>query len=228
MVGDSGADFNGSDAMDEGEDRDDPKIIIPTEAGLLQHDRTYGPIVYWSEARPGNTSGPTAHLVFRPTRFTLSELWQNIDHPVASEPWRLSYALASRVECRLLQTLLEDHGFELTTSPNFNLLWLNCPVKPALLLGLNKYQKINHFPRSQELTRKDLLARSLGSMREAHGASACDFLPPTFILPADSDALHHAMSRERCAWIVKPCASSCGRGISIVQQPHQLPQVSNK
>ena len=51
-------------------------------------------------------------------------------------------------ECRLLQTLLEDHGFELTASASFNLLWLNCPVKPALLLGLNKYQKVMCTARS--------------------------------------------------------------------------------
>ena len=31
------------------------------------------------------------------------------------------------------------------------------------------------------------------------------------------------MARDRGAWIVKPIASSCGRGISIVQTPQQLP-----
>jgi hypothetical protein len=62
------------------------------------------------------------------------------------------------------------------------------------------------------------------AMREAHGSSACDFLPTTYVLPADAEACHNAMMRERgAAWIVKPIASSRGRGISIVQQPHQLP-----
>jgi len=201
------------------------QLVIPTEAQLPQAARSFGPLVYWSEARPGTPSGlpRVAQLVFRPTRFTLNELWTDVPRPVSDSPWQLSYALASRSECRLLQTIFEDHGFELTTSNTFNILWLSCPVKPALLLGLNKYQKVNHFPRTQELTRKDLLARTLGSLREAHGPSACDFLPQTFVLPADYDALHAAMARERVAWIVKPVASSCGRGISIVQQPHQLP-----
>ena len=35
-----------------------------------------------------------------------------------------------------------DNGFALTNSRNFNLLWLNCPIKPALLLSLNRYQKV--------------------------------------------------------------------------------------
>jgi len=207
-------------------------LVIPTEASVPQGQRTFGPLVYWSDARPGTpTPRPgqpaprVAHLVFRPTRFTLSELWADVRRPSqADSPWKLSWALASRVESRLLQSILEDHGFELTTSNTFNLLWLNCPVKPALLLGLNKYQKVNHFPRTQELTRKDLLARTLGSLREAHGPQACDFLPQTYVLPADYEALHQAMARERAAWIVKPIASSCGRGISIVQAAHQLPQ----
>ncbi len=50
-----------------------------------------------------------------------------------------------------------------------------------------------------------------------------DFFPPTYVLPADTEALHAAMARDRGAWIVKPIASSCGRGISIVQTPQQLP-----
>jgi tubulin polyglutamylase TTLL5 len=189
----------------------------PAKAAEVPRVRAKGELV----GRPA-----TSCIVFRPTRSSLAELWSDgAPRPTRSaEGWRLYYALASRGECRLLQTLLEDHGFVQTRARAFNLLWLNCPVKPALLLGLNKYQKVNHFPRTQELTRKDLLTRTLMAMREAHGSSACDFLPTTYVLPADAEACHNAMMRERgAAWIVKPIASSRGRGISIVQQPHQLP-----
>ena len=183
-----------------------------------------------ARAKSGVVVAEAKGVVFRPSRVTLAEMWSDDAAPPArairTDSWRLCYALASRGECRLLQTLLEDHGFQQTRSRSFNILWLNQPVKPALLLGLNKYQKVNHFPRTQELTRKDLLVRTLVGMREAHGPSGCDFLPTTFVLPADSEACHAAMHREArsAAWIVKPIASSRGRGISIVQQPHQLPQ----
>jgi hypothetical protein len=170
----------------------------------------------------GPLHGPA--VVFQPARHSLAEFWAEREAKPSHEPWRLSYALATRGECRLLQTLLEDQGFVLTTARSFNLLWLNCQVKPALLLSLNKYQKVNHFPRTHELTRKDLLVRTLTAMREAHGPGACDFLPATFVLPADAEACHAAMSRERCTWIVKPINSSRGRGISIVQASHQVPQ----
>lgn len=183
---------------------------------IAMHERYFGPSVFYQDKPSG--AGRQPHLVFRPKRFTLGELWTEVDRPSGvADSWRLCYALASRHECRLLQTLLEDHGFELVASRQFNLLWLNCAVKPALLLGLNKYQKVNHFPRTQELTRKDLLTRTLASMREAHGSAACDFLPTTFVLPADADACTAAMNRVKASWIVKPIASSRGRGIYIVQ-----------
>ena len=120
-----------------------------------------------TKSEPGGGGRPaTSSIVFRPTRASLAELWSDAaQRPLRSaEGWRLYYALASRGECRLLQTLLEDHGFVQTRQRSFNLLWLNCPVKPALLLGLNRYQKVNHFPRTQELTRKDLLARTLAAL----------------------------------------------------------------
>jgi len=91
-----------------------------------------------------------------------------------------------------------------------NLLWFGSHVKPALLLGLHDYQKVNHFPGTHEITRKDLLARTLGSMRERHGVAAYDFLPTTFVLPADRELATTAMARERSTWIVKPIASSRG------------------
>ena len=207
---------------DGGED-----VVIPAASqDGPPSERSLGiPIVMWSgSALSDRPRVPT--LLFRPTRFTIGELWEEVERPRVTEPWRLCYALASRSECRLLQTILEDHGFAQTDGRGFNLLWLNCTVKPALLLTLNKYQKVNHFPRTHELTRKDLLTRTLGLTRDVHGREACDFLPMTFVLPADMEACTAAMNRERgqAAWIVKPCASSRGRGISIVQMAHQLPQ----
>ena len=86
------------------------QLVIPTEAQLPQVARSFGPLVYWSEARPGTPSGlpRVANLVFRPTRTTLNELWTDVPRPVSDSPWQLSYALASRSECRLLQTIFED------------------------------------------------------------------------------------------------------------------------
>ena len=39
----------------------------------------------------------------------------------------------------------------------FNVQWTGCGVKPFSLHGLAHFQKVNHFPRSSEITRKDRL-----------------------------------------------------------------------
>lgn len=63
-------------------------------------------------------------------------------------------------------------------------------------------------------------------MRRIHG-SVFDFHPESFILPNDkdnflrqlkSDALKKPNSNSEAGgfWIVKPCASSCGRGIKVL------------
>lgn len=110
---------------------------------------------------------------------------------------------------------------------------------------LNCLQKINHFPASWCIGRKDRLARTLNTMKRVHGAngSVFDFHPETFILPGERDSLHRLVTNEtsRAAsqhssgrvvktfnsssasmslaggmWIVKPCASSCGQGIKVM------------
>lgn len=68
----------------------------------------------------------------------------------------LSYKLI-KSEAKLVRSTLETYGFNYTDSHDWNILWLCVPGKPYLYEGLNEYQKINHFPNSFELTRKDKL-----------------------------------------------------------------------
>ena len=91
------------------------------------------------------------------------------------------------------------------------------------------FQKVNHFPASWCIGRKDRLLRSLRAMRRIHG-SQFDFHPVGFILPLEKNALlrHLQMSlpsdvpqsaseaESTGVWIMKPVASSCGRGIKLV------------
>lgn len=136
---------------------------------------------------------------------------------------QLTYRMA-RTESKLVRAVLESNGFRPTSSNEFNLLWTGSPVKSHMLQSLNAYQKVNRFPQMHELTRKDKLCRNLGRMREIHGARHFDFIPATFVLPAEYDQLQAEHARAKDAmWITKPCASSCGRGILIAAQLHSLP-----
>lgn len=109
----------------------------------------------------------------------------------------------------------------------------------ALLAALGPFQRVCHFPGTWELGRKDLLHRNLaaaarwlkarpgsGSSGNAGGAGAFDGVAPaTFLLPGDADALRAdaAAAAPRKGggggdgpYIVKPVASSRGRGVRVV------------
>lgn len=59
--------------------------------------------------------------------------------------------------------------------------------------------------------------RNVQRMRRIHG-SAYDIAPTTYILPADYKRwlLDREMSNFKSMYIMKPAASSCGRGIRVI------------
>lgn len=79
-----------------------------------------------------------------------------------------------------------------------------------------KNRKIVLRFRSYELTRKDRLYKNIEQMQYSKGLKHFDFVPQTFILPAEINELVTSHYRHRGAWIVKPIASSRGRGIYLV------------
>lgn len=76
--------------------------------------------------------------------------------------------------------------------------------------------------RSYELTRKDRLYKNIEKMQHAKGVKHFDFIPQTFIMPGDFRELTSCHYRHRGPWIVKPVASSRGRGIFIVNSVSSL------
>ena len=88
-----------------------------------------------------------------------------------------------RGDNKLVRSLLEANCFTHTETHEWNILWSSGACKQYLYEGLNEYQKINHFPASQELTRKDRLAVNVRKMQERFSRQYFDFIPDTFVLP---------------------------------------------
>lgn len=63
-----------------------------------------------------------------------------------------------RGDTKLVRSILEANHFQHTESHEWNILWSSGSCKSYLYEGLNEYQKINHFPNSWEITRKDRIA----------------------------------------------------------------------
>uniref|UniRef100_A0A1B6EGR2 Tubulin--tyrosine ligase-like protein 5 n=1 Tax=Clastoptera arizonana TaxID=38151 RepID=A0A1B6EGR2_9HEMI len=130
-----------------------------------------------------------------------------------------------QAETKLLTAILTAHGFREVSQDitDFNLLWTGTHPKPQVLRALTSYQRVNHFPRSYELTRKDRLYKNIEKMQHSKGFKNFNFIPQTFVMPGDLRELTTCHYRMRGPWIVKPVASSRGRGIFIVNSPDEVP-----
>ncbi|XP_054082097.1 probable beta-tubulin polyglutamylase isoform X2 [Zeugodacus cucurbitae] len=130
-----------------------------------------------------------------------------------------------QTETKLLRKIFVRHGLsEVKDDENFSILWTGIHIKPDILRNLAPYQRVNHFPRSYELTRKDRLYKNIEKMQHLRGIKNFDIVPQSFILPIEYKELVSAHNKNRGPWIVKPAASSRGRGIFIVNTPDQIPQ----
>lgn len=164
----------------------------------------------------GNLGNRNAVLVFRS-----SALACNTDDAIRSKPafkLHVTYKVL-QAETKLLSKLLDRHGFTEVPACNvdFNLLWTGSHPKPSIFRSLGSHQRVNHFPRSYELTRKDRLYKNIESMQHTRGVRNFDFIPQTFIMPGDYKEFCGAHYRVKGPWIVKPVASSRGRGKKYYQ-----------
>ncbi|NXH31465.1 TTLL5 polyglutamylase, partial [Myiagra hebetior] len=139
------------------------------------------------------------------------------------ERFHMSYKIV-RTDSRLVRSILTAHGFHEVhpNSTDYNLMWTGSHLKPYLLRSLTDIQKVNHFPRSYELTRKDRLYKNVSRMQLTHGFKTFHILPQTFILPTEYQDFCSTYSRDRGPWIVKPVASSRGRGVYLINNPSQI------
>uniref|UniRef100_H3B727 Tubulin tyrosine ligase like 4 n=1 Tax=Latimeria chalumnae TaxID=7897 RepID=H3B727_LATCH len=107
--------------------------------------------------------------------------------------------------------------------------WLGCwghHMKSVGFKTLREFQKLNHFPGSFQIGRKDRLWRNLSKMQSRYGKREFNFFPQTFVLPQDIKVLKKVWEEGggQQKWIVKPPASARGMGIQVIHKWSQLPR----
>uniref|UniRef100_A0A3B5AL55 Tubulin tyrosine ligase like 4 n=1 Tax=Stegastes partitus TaxID=144197 RepID=A0A3B5AL55_9TELE len=107
--------------------------------------------------------------------------------------------------------------------------WLGCwghHMKSPAFKTLSEHQKLNHFPGTFQIGRKDRLWRNLSKMQVRFGKQEFSFFPRTFILPQDIKLLRKAWedSGSKQKWIIKPPASARGIGIQVIHKWSQMPR----
>ena len=88
-----------------------------------------------------------------------------------------------KCESKLIRFILELNGLMSTDRHDWDMLWTHTQGKTYFYERLTPTQKINHFPLSLELTRKDRLAINIKKMQMKYSKTYFNFIPETFVLP---------------------------------------------
>ncbi|TPX69615.1 hypothetical protein SpCBS45565_g02359 [Spizellomyces sp. 'palustris'] len=101
--------------------------------------------------------------------------------------------------------------------------WGKHPCSPSRFKCVQSWQKINHFPMSFQIGRKDKLWGNYVRCRGVWGHEHFNFIPDTYLLPAHLPSLLRTFSIHPL-WIIKPPASARGQGIKVINTPKKLPK----
>ncbi|CAG9328822.1 ttll-11_11 [Blepharisma stoltei] len=115
-------------------------------------------------------------------------------------------------------------GWILSNSPtdsNWDLFWTDNSVIPDRLSRMKPHQKINHFPGMFGIARKNCMANNLNKMRNIFPHDY-NFYPKSWVLPSDLNEFKAELQQSSKTYIVKPEASSQGRGIYLVKRLEDL------
>ncbi|KAM9354865.1 tubulin polyglutamylase TTLL5 [Pholidichthys leucotaenia] len=153
---------------------------------------------------------------------------KDVNISAVGERYNMAFKIV-RTESRVVRRILTNHGFHEVhpNSNDFNLMWTGSHLKPYILRSLQDFQKVNHFPRSYELTRKDRLYKNIQRMQQTHGFKNFHIVPQTFVLPSEYQEFCNCFAEVKGPWIIKPVASSRGRGIYLVTNPNQISMDEN-
>ncbi|CAH8441717.1 unnamed protein product [Schistosoma rodhaini] len=146
----------------------------------------------------------------------------------------------SAITPNVVKRILKRSNFRITLKSNEWIGYYGNHLKPFGFRPIREYQKINHFPGSFQLGRKDKLWINLNQLRSRFGKKSIDFVPRTFCLPGDLKSLkefwtHHentskmssndeALFHFRPRWIMKPPASARGIGVKLIRGWSDIPK----
>nr|CAH8824989.1 unnamed protein product [Trichobilharzia regenti] len=148
----------------------------------------------------------------------------------------------SAITPNVVKRVLKRSNFRMTLKSSEWIGYYGNHLKPFGFRPIRQYQKVNHFPGSFQLGRKDKLWINLNQMRSYFGKKSIDFVPRTFCLPTDLKLLKEFWSRyetpnstssnidglstvnTRPRWIMKPPASARGIGIKLIRSWSDIPK----
>nr|XP_006821072.1 PREDICTED: tubulin polyglutamylase TTLL4-like [Saccoglossus kowalevskii] len=197
--------------------------IDRTSIGSRASMRLYQPVVVdGDEIQPALTPS-----LFSNTPPTINFITQY--EKVAQLPWELRKLLKWRmspITPHVVKNCIARSGFRATKKSHDWLGYWGKHMKAIGFKAVREYQKVNHFPGSFQIGRKDRLWRNLSRMQVHFGKKEFGFFPQTFVLPYDIKLLKRAWEDggTKQKWILKPPASARGIGIKVIHKWSQIPR----
>lgn len=102
----------------------------------------------------------------------------------------------------------------------WEVMWVDSTVPPELLASMKPYQRVNHFPGMYAIARKSNLCMNLNKLRNRFPEDF-NFYPKTWFLPAEHSEFHKNF-KAHSTYIVKPEASSQGKGIYLTRDINEI------
>ncbi|XP_033218603.1 tubulin polyglutamylase TTLL4-like [Belonocnema kinseyi] len=135
--------------------------------------------------------------------------------------WRLS-----TITPQLVRRTLTNSGYRLMKKTQDWCGTWGKHMRSNCFKTLKEYQKINHFPGTFQVGRKDRLWRNLSRMMLKHSKREFGFIPRTYVLPQDLRCFRQVWDKQgsKEKWIIKPPASARGTGIRVVHRWAQIPK----
>ncbi|XP_020664310.1 polyglutamylase complex subunit TTLL1 [Pogona vitticeps] len=147
------------------------------------------------------------------------------------------------IEKSVLINNFEKRGWiQVSENEDWNFYWMSVQTIRNVFsvetgYRLSDDQIVNHFPNHYELTRKDLMVKNIKRYRkelEKEGSPLAekdengkylylDFVPVTFMLPADYNLFVEEFRKNPSStWIMKPCGKAQGKGIFLINKLSQI------
>lgn len=229
-------------------EKEEPKVKSSSPSAAVAVKETYEKVTI-NDAASSEDDGPQ-HPLIRPSLFShVPPYFKFADHDVKGRPFpptvqKLMKWKMTSITPVVVRKVVLNTGFKLTRNQYRDLAdALNDPasesltdwvgtwgrhMKACMFKTMKESQKLNHFPGTFQIGRKDRLWRSLHGHMQKFGKREFGFIPRTYILPQDAKALKVAWDKQggKSKWIVKPPASARGSGIKVVNRWSQLPKRS--
>lgn len=132
----------------------------------------------------------------------------------------------STITPNVVKNVIARSGFVASTKRREWIGYWGKHMKASAFRNIQSHQKVNHFPGTFEIGRKDKLWKNLNKAQIKYSKKEYDFVPLTFCLPSEWKTFKRYWDEtgHKQKWIIKPPASARGIGIKVIHKINQIPR----